>query len=73
MRGGSRKGRTPNRSRRGCREIGGVERGALESPERASLEFWGCGRREHEGVVRGGPWGGEWHVEGAGGCLEGGK
>ena len=53
--------------------LGGVERGALESPERASLEFWGCGRREHEGVVRGGPWGRRVACRRSGGCLEGGK
>ena len=32
-----------------------VESGALESQEKASLEFWGYGRRGHVGVVRGGP------------------
>ena len=39
-----------------------VERGALESQEKASLEFWGYGRRGEEA-----PGGGERHVEGAAG------
>ena len=52
--------------------LGGVERGALESPERASLEFWGCGRG-HVGVVRGGPGGRRVACRRSGGCLEGGK
>ena len=42
-----------------------VEREAWESQEKASLEFWGYGRRGPVGVVRGGPEGGERHVEGA--------
>ena len=50
-----------------------VERGALESQEKASLEFWGYGRRGPVGVVRGGPGGRREACRRSGGCLEGGK
>ena len=50
-----------------------VERGALESQEKASLKFWGYGRRGPVGVVRGGPGGRRVACRRSGGCLEGGK
>ena len=46
-----------------------VERGQ----EKASLEFWGYGRRGPVGVVRGGPEGRREACRRSGGCLEGGK
>ena len=50
-----------------------VERGAWESQEKASLEFWGYGRRGPVGVVRGGPEGRREACRRSGGCLGGGK
>ena len=50
-----------------------VERGAWESQEKASLKFWGYGRRGPVGVVRGGLVGRREACRRSGGCREGGK
>ena len=50
-----------------------VDREAWESQEMANPGFWGYGRREPVGVVRGGPEGRREACRRSGGCLEGGK
>ena len=61
MRGGRRKGRTPNRSRRGCREIGGGWKGGMGESRNGQPKVlgirkkgtcWSCERRPR-GAERG--------------------
>ena len=73
MRGGSRKGRTPNRSRRGCREIGGGWKGGMGESRNGQPKVLGIRKKGPVGVVRGGPEGRREACRRSGGCLEGGK